>query len=596
MIHSRLVDIIDENISDTIFTRSMTVEVDHGLINGGCGYKAIVWWSYLTGLNVSVIDEGFELCRVSPLLSPTFSKMGKNSRETAVFAKQLRNYTTHKTKDLYVDVITKPVKVPCELFSIDNGVICPNENIKFNLARTLHALKKSTPRTGTIALNTRDFEEVGEDTPGQGPSVCQYHAKSSGDIVKIFMELYNKTHDVIRNDNKEMCLPNVWKIDDDAYLEFTPHYGFEFTLFENNVIITQLTRIKSYTTDDDNVMPFITGVQAELEFATTQLYETEFEKCVVDIVNAYRTNANIQKGGVGTSKWEITTTKNDISSDSDSDSDISSDSDSDSDISSDSDSDSDSDNDSCIYSDSDSDDLSNEIEEENDIEDETNDDGEIPLELCIGSLTDDSGEVDILFVDGLEESMDNCKKYSKDVKMFITGYDTPFWESSDAFDGFAFRTRGYVALSAVLKQIETMWYQSTVALAIISQCEKVLQNPKARRQINLGMTKKWLSADEIFSFRLSKHGVAININGRILIKKPNGKTLDARDDSVFDRIITRWKPFSKKMCVICHNEGGIMTKCCGNITHASCITKWAETCVKNKTPVTCPMCRNGEYI
>ena len=569
MIFSRIIDIIDERIDLSIFDQSITIEHSDGLEDiEGRTYRAKVWWSFLTGLNVD-IKENLTLFSVSPVFSP--------EDINNLFIRNLKVYVTEKTKELYREFLLKHSSKDIishrsvlfgedvELFSIKDGVIHQNKFIPVELDKTIEVLKipRSRFETKKHTLETRDYQETSEDFEKRCTlSLNLRGADTDEDIEDIFMKSYTCIFEILRNDNKKMCLPGVWFIknhgDVGIFLEFTTK-GYEVSMISHGKLVTHITSDTLYKTFESPDM-FMYGIMSELQFYTLRFYETQFELCVGDIVKEFKGgNVLLIEGEAGASRWNVLYT-DDAESESGSES------------------------------------AGSYISEpELESEDETGDDpgpniseADTESENDSDSDGDDISEVgeydeeEFLanaFREIYEERADivSMEKSPRVIAMRLVGEEEPFWRS-DTLATLMFRTRGYVALAAVIKQLETVEIQTTYAIASMMTME-------TRKKKLVGL----------LNIKIRDNKAYICINGRIItVDLSTGEKTGLLEDTVFDRVLSRWSPSDE--CVVCQSNGGFKTACCKQTIHATCIQKWTEACGKNGVDTTCPMCRSEYYI
>jgi hypothetical protein len=708
MIFQRIVDVIDEKIKESlsspknIFNKSFTVCFTDGLVpNSDRDFHAHVFWSYLTGLNVIVLENSYELFRVSPRYDPVFDHDTKMGFSTTSVACCLKVYITEKTKELYRHLLLTGKYIErsmyfdeeVELFTVDDGVITQNEYIPVQLDKTIEVLK--IPRIPAVIsqsfIDTRDCQEPNEDTGDNKVLMSsQSFIEHTARFEKIFMSMYARIFEVLRDNDKRMCLPNVWECgrhvedgdDVSVFLEFSPSNGHELSMYDKKQLITRITHNSIYTAVDWALDPYTAGIQSELEYYDSCYYENQFEMCVSNIVDVYRNNSvkNVTEGKVGASRWVIragrfTNDSDDETSDDDTSDDegridtgfvmrpngdivpgdnpraefyldesgtirrrddphatfgvtgSSAETDEldnatvahellelerelgieyEADISS-----SESDDTSDYTSDDESDELNG----------RTLEDAERSLrqfEASLHGLHEELGSLSMgptssfgherisvnndpgcpqareYYSDSdadtetfaLEDDESNKNTY-RQVEMFLENEDDAFWRNDNSIYR-TFRTRGYVALATVMKQLDTMYAQAQYALTVMLLLEEKLNDSKLF---------KMRSNDDALLISVFNNRAAIHIHGRLIEKNLiTGETTHAKVDTIFDQILMRWNPGSEEECVVCQNKGGFTTKCCGQRIHAKCVQKWSEACEKNHRELTCPMCRAVEYL
>jgi len=575
MLFTRIINVIDQRLTSDVFLNQLNIGFDEGLVNEGVTALATeIWWSWLTGVNIKILEDNAELFRVNMTHCPLFSTIGKRERETGAFAKALCIYTKTKTYELYrgllrtceSEVVLKTKLFHGEeiqMFSIKDGIITKNEHIRVPLDMTTHTLATDIPDIQGVQISTRDFEESGEDIGMDRNLVPGLPMTDAEDVKKSIVALYNKVHDVLRTPGP-MCLPKVWFVCKDAYIEYSPNIGFELLMFKDNELVTRLSHTARFTALEQGMSPWLSGIQAELGYATCYFLERQFEECARGIVDSFRRDINVTEGVCESAAWVI--------EDADKDSD----------------------------SEEEEEDLNllNIFADESDNESASDDGSDDGSEIISNVGDNDSGdESDNDSYDGIDEDSYKDDNYSSDIidakfdflkthkviKMYNHGEREPFWQSDDNFAGPGFRTPSFPAIEAIVRQLETRGFQEICALSAIHTCERALFKKKSVHNGTIGV-------------KINKTRVKIELNGRVVEKKLDGGLDSCTPDAIFDKILSKWEPMTSDECMVCQNTGGVRVSCCNNIIHAGCLGKWSAMCKKKSAETTCPMCRSNKYL
>ena len=618
-----------------------------------------IFWSYFSGLNIAFCkgpETYFTVnCREQEIYNENNNHfMTKKDKHTKKLAQELANYVEFKTRDIYRELLKKSTgNIYIKSANFPEVDCMPLTRVKddnfIEQSRLIPVVLENHTDILSIPIQKRVLEpetlDTIEDTEhgtlfSQITRPTTKYCRDYEGINKLLMANYVKIFEVIRNhENLKQDMPNVWLIADDnvtqMVLEFEPDLGFQFIISHKKRVIMSINRRRSFTS-------LITQagleecIRAELEYHTGEYLSYAFEVAVKDIMRSFKNTGDAINGGVGFVSWEIGKEDRD---DDDNDTD---DDDNDTD---DDDNDTDGDDNNTDDDDNNTDDDYIDDENDNDMDDDNDadDDGIDNIEDLMSSIARDMAEINTALGDLHDDDDDDGEDDDDDdngnengddynvheriqrfrdndtddyyddtivnVRVKLTGGSNYFWDLQSG-DEYPFRTSSFGLLLCIVKELETRKSQESTALHILSKIEQFYSSPKQKSRNYQAM-----SQEEEITIRYTpgkcpdtpdgkardEVRVIIDINDRKLVLYINklARTVEhvgLLSDVIFDRVLSKWSPFTTEECMVCNDPGGFTTRCCGNRIHGSCAHKWCVSCAKRHVPVSCPMCRAEAFL